>query len=438
MVDTAGSPLPIAERREERYEERYAAEWEQQFGKSTARQALEKEIRRWCEAVFEDVSPSFFGPVGRVNEPCMARLQHDKQKICWFTHPRGWTAAQKGVLQHALGHDPDKLGTHTFRETETWLNFHLCFGPAPRLKRFGGAALAMGTALLGSYGSSKTITLCAPRDPANQAGYVLKTSAFEDGLLKELICLRQLPAGLHTPREQGISLGELNEGRHEGSLRKLKHIYRHQNLQTLVAGYNLSTIPGVANVLALASEALRSLVDHGAPPTSLAEQAEQLAAQIQASQIHPTLKTALETLLTKVNDRTPLQPSRMHGDLRPANLLAIPDEHDFAARDFSYELGIIDWELSQPNRLGILDLAQLALDKVNLNRTNLDEMFEGDQLGRLGKALERSELPGSDCSIAEIVALHLATYAFDRAWGFGGTNRGEGYAKALDFPWPLN
>ena len=429
----AAEPTPA----ERHYAERYDSSWEE--ASLNPAQLLETQLRQWFEAVFDGVKPSFFGPMGRVSIPCMARLNYAKRKMTWFTLPQSWNQAQRAVLRHGLGHDPDQLATHTFREGEYWLNFHLNFSAQPRLKRFPQCAIAPGSALLGSDGASKTVTLCAPADAASEPGYVVKTSSFEDGLLQESLALRQLPPALSSPRDLGISLGELNKGR-RANISDRTTLFRHQNLQTLQVGYNLTVIPGVAHVLPMAQQALALLVDPGAPETSLAQQAERLRAAIAASGVHDSLKRALLQLLERVEDTTPLRPSRQHGDFRRANLLAVPDGLDFEASSFSFRLSVIDWELSQPLRLGVLDYVQLLLDlhRVSLNSTSLGELFGEGQRDQFCTNLRECQLPGSEADPSELLALHLATFAFERAWGFGGLDRGAGYAERLRGPWPFD
>lgn len=420
-----------------RYEERYQASWAE-LSLNPA-QLLEEEIRSWCEEVFEDVKPSFFGPMAAANVACRARLNYENLWVTWFTDPHGWNLAQRAVLQHALRHDPEKIATHTFRESEYWLKFHLNFGPKPSLKRFSGRTILPGSAILGSHGSAKTVTLCAPPCPAKQLGYVVKTSAYEDGLILENLALQQLVGKMNIPQELGMSLGKLNQGRLPSAKRQAA-LFENQNLQQLLAGYNLITIPRINNLLPLACTVLHQLVDHTSPPTSLAEQAELLRNEILCSGISQSLKDCLQELLQRVNDTTPVAPSRMHGDFRRGNLLAIPDGLDFAAKSFDFELAVIDWELSKASRLGILDFAQLILDlqQASLNRKSLDEMFAEGELEFFCEALKQSDLPGCSLPAGQILALHLATYAFDRAWGFGGRGESDGYEQALSGRWPFD
>ena len=435
------TPAPQNQPREaaaERDEDCYQVDWDE--APVNPAQLLEKELRQWCEEVFEDVKPSFFGPMGGVSMPCKARLRFEKRKINGFSDPAGWNKAQQAVLRHALGHDPNDLPTLIFREREYWLNFHLNFGPTPQLKRFPTCPILPGTALLGAHGAAKTVTLCAPPIPGKEQGYVVKTSAFEDGLLQETLALRQLPAELGGPRELGISLGDLNQGHNRRNSWR-DQVFRHQNLQTLKAGYNLAVIAELDNLLPLASQALGQLVNSSAPTTSMAEQAELLRREVEASAVHPSLKTRVAELLNRVQDRTPLQPSRLHGDFRRANLLAVPQDLDFEAQTFSFNLEVIDWELSKPGRLGILDFAHLLLDlkDADLNRKPLQEMFATEgELESFNATLATVDLPGRETPANEILALHLATFAFDRAWGFGGPGSGLKYAVRLAGPWPYD
>lgn len=140
--------------------------------------------------------------------------------------------------------------------------------------------------------------------------------------------------------------------------------------------------------------------------------AEERAAEIVA---HPRLelaeKQALLSLLKRVRDRTPVAASRLHGDLRPLNMLSAPG---------GTTLRLLDWEFSRARSLGLLDFLRFALDRHYAAGTaaSLEALVDAP-VRRLVDFMRASQLPGAHLPLGELLALHFVLHYADRIGSFG-------------------
>ncbi|MBX3490002.1 phosphotransferase [Parvibaculum sp.] len=143
--------------------------------------------------------------------------------------------------------------------------------------------------------------------------------------------------------------------------------------------------------------------------------AEERAAEIAAyPRLEHAEKQALLRLLTRVRDRTPVAASRLHGDMRPLNMLHVPG---------GTTLRLLDWEFSRTRSLGLLDFLRFALDRHYAAGTaaSLEALIDAPAR-RLVDFMRASQLPGAQLPFGELLPLHFVIHYADRIGSFGRTS----------------
>lgn len=165
---------------------------------------------------------------------------------------------------------------------------------------------------------------------------------------------------------------------------------------------------------------LRALVDPAARQVSLRELANEQAAIVK---VHPRLeedeKQRLCMVLAQVRDDTPVASSRLHGDMRPENIL-LQEDGRFVA---------VDWEFSRPRSLGLLDLMRYLLESVYGNSQTAS--FAGAMTRDAVQWIRSSGLPGAGLPIPEMANLQFVMHYTDRIGSFGRRSKRMQHLQAL-------
>tara|TARA_R110000824_G_scaffold118960_2_gene271632 strand:- start:264821 stop:265999 length:1179 start_codon:yes stop_codon:yes gene_type:complete len=196
------------------------------------------------------------------------------------------------------------------------------------------------------------------------------------------------------------------------------------SVQSWCEGERLSGVPVAIktdDTVARICRWLVKLVDHGSEQMSLRNLAQQQSSIVKA---HPRLedaeKKSLCMLLEAVRDARAFPTSRLHGDLRPENILL---------QDGSGEFIAVDWEFSRPRSLGLLDLLRYLLEGTYGN--SQVRSFAGAVSPDAVRWIRNSGLPGADLPITEMVALQFAIHYTDRIGSFGRRSQRMRVLQAL-------
>ncbi|MFM7313595.1 MAG: hypothetical protein ACKO0M_10595 [Cyanobium sp.] len=377
-------------------------------------------LHSWLPQLFEDVA-LIDEPTARASSlrTLVLLSLSDQNGLSWFSTPLSWSERQELSLTGLFPFRPQTLMQETGKSGGPDLGVHhLALGPRARVRHVG-LPLQPGTAFGGRSASGKTVTAVVPRQGE---GLILKQSRLVANLRREIEALRSCPTGLLAPRH----LGEANAP--GGGL---------VTAQTLLPGQPLHWLGSLTeDHQSAVIDALQRLV-HPHRTTSCVEQARSLEEELACAPLPPAQRRNLAQLLAGINDSHRWPSSRLHGDLKPMNLLLCPLERD--GDDWRCGIGLLDWEFSRPCGLGVTDVVRLLLDSGYREASSLAELLRPSRLAQVQQALSQLDLPGAAGPLDQLLRLHVVTHALDRLVSFGnaGGERMRNLRNMLTTPWPL-
>ena len=346
-------------------------------------------------------------------------LIHSDKKILWFTSAHNRDIQQIKGINSFL-----RLNSAAFTETKF-------FGDNPLIQikkvkykleqnaacRISNLKLCKRTSMAFQTASGKSlISIILP----GKVGQVIKISRLKQNLRNEFQALRNINPKIVTPKP--LRFNELNNG-------------FSVSAQTLLRGLPLDNSISDKNIALV----LKKLTNTEAQFTSIREQSESLLESLKEKNLTDNQKKHIESLLVKNQSKTSVISSRIHGDLRPANMLKCLS-HD--ENKNSIQLGLLDWEFSKPTGIGITDFLRWKLDFAYTKAISFEELFHLSNISEIKKIMPKLDIPGNTLPLNELLRLHIAMHAIDRFHSFwtpnSTNNRLNNLEKILNSKRPID
>ena len=256
--------------------------------------------------------------------------------------------------------------------------------------------------------------------PPRKVGQVIKVSKLKQNLSNEIAALQNIDPKIIVPKPLGHL--ELNNNYSSSAQTVLRGMPVHNEISDKKIAIVLNNLTNKRIAL-----------------TSIREQSEAILDNLKQKNLTNNQKKCIESLLMRNKNKTSINSSRTHGDLRPANMKICSSQE---GSKNSTQLGLLDWEFSNPIGIGATDFLRWKMDLAYAKSTSFEELFTLSNITAIRKLLSELDIVGNTLPFNELIRLHVAIHATDRLHSFWTNEKSNlklnNLQRILNSKWPNN